>query len=67
MLKTVDFYYFSPTGGTKKAGEILANDIAECVNELCFEVLGDIGIEERDGKYVVIPEYEQEIRQWLNL
>jgi len=34
MLKTVDFYYFSPTGGTKKAGEVLASGIAEAVNEI---------------------------------
>ncbi|MBQ4089785.1 MAG: EFR1 family ferrodoxin [Clostridia bacterium] len=33
MLKTVDFYYFSPTGGTKKAGGILASGITESVNE----------------------------------
>lgn len=32
MLKTVDFYYFSPTGGTKKAGEALACGLAEAVN-----------------------------------
>lgn len=34
MLKTVDFYYFSPTGGTKKAGQALASEIAEVVNEI---------------------------------
>ncbi len=34
MLKTVDFYYFSPTGGTKKAGEVLASEIAETVIEV---------------------------------
>lgn len=34
MLKTIDFYYFSPTGGTKKAGEVLAFEIAEVVNEV---------------------------------
>ncbi len=33
MLKTVDFYFFSPTGGTKKAGSILAYKLAEAVNE----------------------------------
>lgn len=32
MLKRVDFYYFSPTGGTKKTGEILARAMAEQVN-----------------------------------
>lgn len=34
MLKLVDFYYFSPTGGTKKAGETLACEIAETVNKI---------------------------------
>ena len=46
---------------------MLPETLVECVNELCFEILGDIGIEEKDGEYVVIPEYEQEIRQWLKL
>ena len=32
MLKVVDFYYFSPTGGTKKAGAALAFAMAETVN-----------------------------------
>ena len=34
MLKSVDFYYFSPTGGTKKAGDVLAFEIAEVINEV---------------------------------
>lgn len=34
MLKKVDLYYFSPTGGTKKAGLFLASQIAETVNEV---------------------------------
>lgn len=34
MFKTVDFYYFSPTGGTKKAGAALASAIAETVHEV---------------------------------
>ena len=34
MLKTVDFYYFSPTGGTKKAGMLLATGIAKTVHEI---------------------------------
>lgn len=29
MLKEVDFYYFSPTGGTKKVGQCLANALAK--------------------------------------
>jgi len=34
MLRTVDFYYFSPTGGTKKTGEILAFSLSESVNAI---------------------------------
>lgn len=34
MLQNVDFYYFSPTGGTKKAGEALAAVLAESVNAI---------------------------------
>ncbi len=32
MIQMMDFYYFSPTGGTKKAGSILANAMAGQVN-----------------------------------
>ncbi|MBR5314148.1 MAG: TerB N-terminal domain-containing protein [Clostridia bacterium] len=46
---------------------MMLETLAECVNELCFEILGDIGIEEKDGKYIVIPDYESEIKQWLKL
>ncbi len=45
---------------------MLPETLAECVNELCFEILGDIGIEEKNGGYALISDYEQEIRQWLN-
>ena len=34
MLKTVDFYYFSPTGGTEKAGIAIASAVAEMVNAI---------------------------------
>ena len=34
MLKTVDFYYFSPTGGTEKAGRAIASVVAETVNAI---------------------------------
>ncbi len=44
---------------------MLPETLAECVNELCFELFGDIGIEEHDGEYRVISEYEQEVMQWL--
>ncbi|MBE6671843.1 MAG: hypothetical protein E7593_06540 [Ruminococcaceae bacterium] len=55
-------------GFNKIASEsyMLPETLAECVNELCFEFLGDVGIEENDGVYRVISDYEQEIRQWLN-
>lgn len=34
MLNNADFYYFSPTGGTKKAGMLLAQSIAKEVNDI---------------------------------
>lgn len=34
MLQNIDFYYFSPTGGTKKAGETIAAALAESVNAI---------------------------------
>ena len=34
MINNVDFYYFSPTGGTKKAGAALALGLAKTVNEI---------------------------------
>ena len=33
MSKNIDFYYFSPTGGTEKIGIYLAKSISECVVE----------------------------------
>lgn len=32
MQRKVNFYYFSPTGGTKKVGEIFSGEISESVN-----------------------------------
>lgn len=52
MLSKIDFYYFSPTGGTKKAGEIFAGGISENVN------LINLGKEEEfpksDGEMAVV-------------
>lgn len=45
---------------------MLPDTLAECVNELCYEVLGDIGIEEKNGEYALIDDYREEIMQWLN-
>ena len=32
MLPVIDFYFFSPTGRTKKAGELFCKSIARQVN-----------------------------------
>lgn len=39
MVKSVDFYFFSPTGGTKQVGEIFCRAVSEKVTEydLCKE------------------------------
>ncbi len=51
MLKQVDFYYFSPTGGTRKAGAVFASEIAETVNEVN---LADKAIGNPSAEVVVI-------------
>ena len=56
MLKTIDFYYFSPTGGTKKAGEVLTFEIAEVVNEVN---LAEKGVNNPGSDVVVVLPYVQ--------
>lgn len=50
MVKSVDFYFFSPTGGTKQVGEIFCKVVAEEVKEydLCK------GECQGDGKFAVV-------------
>ena len=36
MLKSVDFYFFSLTGGTKQIGDIFCSTLAEEVKSLIF-------------------------------
>ncbi|MBE6642213.1 MAG: hypothetical protein E7615_01010 [Ruminococcaceae bacterium] len=45
---------------------MLPETLAECVNELCYDIVGDIGIEETASGYRLIPDYEEEIELWLN-
>lgn len=46
---------------------MMPETLAECVNELCYEIVGDIGIEETADGYRVISDYEREILKWLKL
>lgn len=46
MIQNVDFYYFSPTGGTKKVGDLFCSAIAEQVHSVN---LGDRTAEVLDG------------------
>lgn len=52
MFKAVDFYYFSPTGGTKRAGEIFCRAIAGKANEMNLASGGMAG--ETDGALGVL-------------
>ena len=38
MLASIDFYFFSPTGGTKKAGELFCKSIARNINYIDLTV-----------------------------
>lgn len=46
---------------------MMPETLIECVNELCYERLGDIAVEEKDGGYAVLCDYEQEIKEWLKV
>ena len=52
MLNNVDFYYFSPTGGTRKAGSILADALAEQVN--CIDLCNHEPVQEGECSTAVI-------------
>ena len=34
MLNTIDLYYFSPTGGTKKVGKYFSEALSEKIKEV---------------------------------
>lgn len=53
MLNSVQFYYFSPTGGTKKAGEIFCQGIAENL-KLVNLGLRDAAVEQPDSDLTVV-------------
>ncbi len=52
MLNKIDFYYFSPTGGTRKAGEFLAEGISENVNPV--NLGKEKGFSQADGEMAVV-------------
>ena len=44
----------------------LALRIRHGIAEEALERFGDVAIEEREGVFVLLPEYEEEISQWIN-
>lgn len=53
MLNTTSLYFFSPTGGTKKAGEMFCRGISTNTNMIDLG-LRDSGVEEAEGDLTVI-------------
>lgn len=53
MLKKTELYYFSPTGGTKKAGEVFCNGIAKNVKTVDLGIR-DKAVEKSESDLVVI-------------
>lgn len=53
MLNTTELYYFSPTGGTKKAGEIFCQGISEKVKIVDLG-LRDKAVEKPESELVVV-------------
>ena len=46
--------------------KLLLHSVVEEINEEALERFGDIAIEEREEGLVLLPEYEEEISQWIN-
>ena len=46
--------------------KLLLHSVVEEINEEALERFGDVAIEEREGGFVLLPEYEEEISQWIN-
>ena len=46
--------------------KLLLHSVVEEINEEALERFGDVAIEEREGVFVLLPEYEEEISQWIN-
>ena len=44
---------------------MMTETLIECVNEYCYEFIGDVAVEEKDGKWRVSDDYDGEIREWL--
>lgn len=53
MLNTTNFYFFSPTGGTKKAGEIFSRGVSANIKMIDLG-LRDKEVEETEGDLAVI-------------
>lgn len=47
---------------------LLPETFAELLNEFCYDIIGDIAVEydEENGIYSVIPDYKEELEEWLN-
>ena len=53
MINTTYLYYFSPTGGTKKVGELFSNGISKNIKKINLG-LRDAQIENPQGDLTVI-------------
>ncbi len=50
-----------------KAHEMLPLTLAEKMNDCALDALGDIAVTEMDGVPRLIPDYKEDIAQWMNL
>lgn len=65
MLHTLDFYYFSPTGGTKKTGQLLAKSMASKINEYNLAENSELGTEEAgEISLVAVPVFSGRIPEF---
>ena len=55
MLNTTAFYYFSPTGGTRKVGELFCKAISEQVYAVDLAAKGGLNQPEGDLAVFAVP------------
>ena len=48
-----------------KENRLIADAVAEKINVYAYDAIGDSVIEGADGEYTIIPDYVQEVEQWL--
>ena len=48
-----------------RARRLLPDALADAVNDALYDVLGDVALEEGEGGWQIVPDYLEDITQWM--